>query len=130
MVEGHAQEASEEEMLGAIEVAKKPIAEICALIVKLRELAGKDKLPLSPLKVELQKTAEIRAYAHERLSKALFTKVKQERYAAVRRRDRGYARPSSQTSLSTTSRRSSSPRSWRTCSTGSCAAVSSTRASA
>ena len=48
MVEGHAQEASEEEMLGAIEVAKKPIADICALIVQLRDLAGKEKLPLSP----------------------------------------------------------------------------------
>jgi polyribonucleotide nucleotidyltransferase len=83
MVEGHAEEASEEEMLGAIEVAKKPIAEICALIVKLRELAGKDKLPLSPLKVELKKAADIRAHAHALLSKALFTKVKQERYAAV-----------------------------------------------
>jgi len=83
MVEGHAQEASEEEMLGAIEVAKKPISDICALIVKLRELAGKEKLPLSPLKVELQKASEIRAYAHALLSKALFTKIKQERYAAV-----------------------------------------------
>ena len=84
MVEGHAEEASEEEMLGAIEVAKKPIAEICGLIVKLRELAGKEKLPLSPLKAELQRAAEIRAYAQALLSKALFTRVKQERYAAVR----------------------------------------------
>jgi polyribonucleotide nucleotidyltransferase len=83
MVEGHAAEASEEEMLGAIEVAKKPIADICALIVKLRELAGKDKLPLSPVKAELQKAAEIRAYAQALLSKAVFTKVKQERHAAV-----------------------------------------------
>jgi polyribonucleotide nucleotidyltransferase len=83
MVEGHAEEASEEEMLGAIEVAKKPIADICALIVKLRELAGKDKLPLAPLKVELQREAEIRAFAQGLLERALFTKVKQERYAAV-----------------------------------------------
>jgi polyribonucleotide nucleotidyltransferase len=84
MVEGHAEEASEEDMLGAIEVAKKPIAEICGLIVRLRELAGKEKLPLSPLKVELQRSAEIRAYAQPLLLSALFTKVKQERYAAVR----------------------------------------------
>jgi polyribonucleotide nucleotidyltransferase len=83
MVEGDAEEASEEEMLAAIEVAKKPIGEICALIVKLRELAGKDKLPVVAQKVELQKASEIRAFAHELLSKALFTKVKQERYAAV-----------------------------------------------
>jgi polyribonucleotide nucleotidyltransferase len=83
MVEGHAAEASEEEMLGAIEVAKKPISDICALIVKLRELAGKDKLPVVPQKVELQKAAEIRAYAQALLSKAVFTRVKQERHAAV-----------------------------------------------
>jgi polyribonucleotide nucleotidyltransferase len=83
MVEGDAEEASEEEMLQAIEVAKKPISEICDLIVRLRELAGKPKLPLAPLKVELLKAAEIRSFAHALLSKALFTKVKQERYAAV-----------------------------------------------
>jgi polyribonucleotide nucleotidyltransferase len=83
MVEGDAEEASEEEMLGAIEVSKKPIAEICAVICELRKLAGKDKLPLAPLKTVLNRKDEIRAYGHELLSKALFTKVKQERQAAV-----------------------------------------------
>jgi polyribonucleotide nucleotidyltransferase len=83
MVEGDAEEASEEEMLGAIEVAKKPISDICALIVKLRELAGKEKLALAPVKIQLQREAEIRAFAESLLSKALFTKIKQERYAAV-----------------------------------------------
>jgi polyribonucleotide nucleotidyltransferase len=83
MVEGDAEEASEEEMLGAIEVAKKPIAEICALICELRKIAGKEKLPLAPLKVELNRKAEIEAYGRELLSKALFTKVKQERQNAV-----------------------------------------------
>jgi polyribonucleotide nucleotidyltransferase len=83
MVEGHADEASEEEMLQAIEVAKKPISEICGLIVKLRELAGKDKLPLAPLKEVLKDEAGIRDFAKGLLEKALFTKVKHERYAAV-----------------------------------------------
>ncbi len=83
MVEGDAEEASEEEMLGAIEVAKKPISDICALIVELAKLAGKAKLPLAPLKVELKRKDEIKAYAHGLLSKSLFTKVKHERYAAV-----------------------------------------------
>ncbi len=83
MVEGHASEASEEEMLKAIETAKKPIAEICALILKLRELAGKDKLPLAPLKIVLNRKAEIEAYARGLLQSALFTKVKHERAAAV-----------------------------------------------
>ncbi len=84
MVEGHADEASEEEMLQAIEIAKKPIADICVLIVKLGELAGKEKLSLAPLRADLNRKDEIRAYAHPLLSKALFTKIKQERGAAVR----------------------------------------------
>ena len=84
MVEGGSQEVSEEEMIGAIECAKDPIARICAAIEELRRLAGKEKLPLAPLKVNLNKEEEIRAYASGRLSNALFTKVKQERYKAVR----------------------------------------------
>ena len=84
MVEGGSQEVSEEEMIGAIECAKDPIARICAAIEELRGLAGKEKLPLAPLKVSLAKEEEIRAYASSRLSAALFTKVKQERYKAVR----------------------------------------------
>jgi len=83
MVEGHAEEASEEEMLGAIEVAKKPIAEICHLIDELRGLCGKPKLPLAPSKDALQNEAEIRACAQPLLEKALFTKEKLARYAAV-----------------------------------------------
>jgi len=84
MVEGGSQEVSEEEMIAAIEAAKDPIARICAAIVELRALAGKEKLPLAPLKVRLNKEAEISAFAQERLSVALFTKVKQERGKAVR----------------------------------------------
>jgi polyribonucleotide nucleotidyltransferase len=83
MVEGHADEASEEEMLQAIEVAKKPISDLCALIVKLRELAGKAKLPLAPLKAALDGEEAIRSFAKGLLEKALFTKIKHERYAAV-----------------------------------------------
>ena len=83
MVEGGADEVSEELMLGAIEAAKKPIGDICALIEKMREETGKPKLPFAPLKVELGRRSEIDAFARQRLSVALFTKVKGERYAAV-----------------------------------------------
>ena len=83
MVEGGADEVSEELMLGAIEAAKKPIGDICALIEKMREETGKPKLPFAPLKVELGRRPEIDAFARQRLSVALFTKVKGERYAAV-----------------------------------------------
>jgi polyribonucleotide nucleotidyltransferase len=83
MVEGGADEVSEDLMLGAIEAARKPIAEICDMIRKMRDAIGKPKLPLSPLKVELVRKAEIAAYAKGLVEKAIFTKVKHERYAAV-----------------------------------------------
>ena len=84
MVEGGSQEVSEEEMIGAIECAKDPIARLCAAIEELRTLAGKEKLPLAPLKVKLNREEEIRAFAADRLQAALFTKIKQDRYKAVR----------------------------------------------
>ncbi len=83
MVEGGSHEVSEEEMIAAIECAKEPISRLCAAIEELRALAGKEKLPLAPLTITLNRADEIRAYAHEKLSKALFTKVKQERGKAV-----------------------------------------------
>ncbi len=83
MVEGGSHEATEEEMIQAIETAKAPIASICATIEELRKIAGKEKLGMAPLLVELNNKDEIRAYAHELLSKALFTKIKQERGKAV-----------------------------------------------
>jgi polyribonucleotide nucleotidyltransferase len=83
MVEGGADEVSEEMMIGAIEAAKKPIAEICGVIRAMRDAIGKPKLALAPLRVELVRKSEIESFAKERLSRALFTKVKQERYAAV-----------------------------------------------
>ncbi|MDX9826437.1 MAG: polyribonucleotide nucleotidyltransferase [Spirochaetia bacterium] len=84
MVEGGSKEVTEAEMIGAIECAREPIAAICAAIEELRSLAGKEKLPLAPLKATLENAEAIRAFAFERLSKALFTKVKQERGQAVR----------------------------------------------
>jgi polyribonucleotide nucleotidyltransferase len=83
MVEGGADEVSEELMLGAIEAARKPITDICTLIRGMRDAIGKEKLPMAPLKAELGRKSEIASFAHDRLAKALFTKVKQERYAAV-----------------------------------------------
>jgi len=83
MVEGDSDEVSESEMIGAIEASKGPIAAMCKKIEELRALAGKQKLPLSPLKVKLNREAEIRDFAQGLLQKALFTKVKQERGAAI-----------------------------------------------
>ena len=49
MVEGHAAEASEEEMLQAIEIAKKPISEICALINQAPRARRQAQAPPRPL---------------------------------------------------------------------------------
>ncbi len=84
MVEGGSLEVTEEEMIAAIECARGPIATICAAIEELRAKAGKEKLALAPLKATLTRADKIRAFAHERLSTALFTKIKHERGAAVR----------------------------------------------
>jgi polyribonucleotide nucleotidyltransferase len=83
MVEGGADEVSEEMMLGAIDAARKPIADICGVISAMRDAIGKPKRALAPLKAELAKKSEIHAFAKERIAKAIFTKVKHERYAAV-----------------------------------------------
>jgi len=83
MVEGGSREASEEEMIQAIEMAKEPISQICSTIEELKRIAGKEKLALAPLYIELNKKDEIRECAYELLSKALFTKIKQERAKAV-----------------------------------------------
>jgi polyribonucleotide nucleotidyltransferase len=83
MVEGDSEEVSEAEMIGAIEAARGPIAEVCKKINELAASIGKPKLPLSPLKIKLNRADEIRSYAHGLLKKALFTKIKQERYEAI-----------------------------------------------
>ncbi len=83
MVEGGAKGVSEELMLAAIEKAKKPIADLCQLQLKLRELAGKPKLPMAATTVELKVKDEIRAFCFDRLKQACFVKGKMERYAAI-----------------------------------------------
>jgi polyribonucleotide nucleotidyltransferase len=83
MVEGGAKGVSEELMLAAIEKAKQPIAELCAVQRKLREMAGKEKLPLAPSQVQLARKDEIRAACFDKLSEACFVKGKHERGAAI-----------------------------------------------
>ncbi len=79
MVEGGAHEVSEEVMLGALDKASEFIKVICKLQDELRAKVGKEKLPLSPLKVELANRDAIHSAAYPRLSEALFVKGKFER---------------------------------------------------
>ena len=63
MVEGGANEAGEDVMLGALEKAQDFIREMCILQEELQKLAGKDKLPLAPLDVKLENAEAIEAEA-------------------------------------------------------------------
>lgn len=84
MVEGGAHEVDEDLMIAALEKARIFITELCVLQEKLREIAGKEKLPLTTSKVELLNAAAIRESAYPRLQVALFVKGKQERGDAIK----------------------------------------------
>jgi len=84
MVEGGAKEVSEELMIQALDKAHAMIKEFCALQEKLRELAGKPKLPLTPLPYSLENMDAIRAAAFPKLQTACFLPTKQERHEGIK----------------------------------------------
>lgn len=84
MVEGGAKEVQEEVMLGAIAAAQPVITEICKAQEKMRELCGKEKLPLMKIEAEdLTWLEPIREYAYPLVKEASFVKGKQNRYKAL-----------------------------------------------
>ena len=83
MVEGGADEVSEDLMISALEKAHAMIIELCGLQEKLRELAGKEKLPLVEAAALLENKDAIRSAAYPRLESACFLKGKQERRDAI-----------------------------------------------
>ena len=83
MVEGGANEVSEDVMLGALEKAQGFIAGMCELQEELVKLAGKEKLPLAPLNVTLENAEEIKALAIPLMREACFQKGKMARSKAV-----------------------------------------------
>ena len=84
MVEGGAKEVSEDLMIEALEKARQVIIQFCQLQDKLRELAGKPKLPLTELSHSLENKDAIRSEAWPRLESACFLKSKQERHDAIK----------------------------------------------
>jgi polyribonucleotide nucleotidyltransferase len=84
MVEGGASEVGEDLMIAALEKAHRVIVELCLLQEKLRELAGKEKLPLTEAAAVLANREAIRSAAYHRLSEACFIKTKQGRHEAIR----------------------------------------------
>jgi polyribonucleotide nucleotidyltransferase len=91
MVEGGAKEVSEELMVEALEKARQVIIELCGLQEKLRDLAGKPKLPLAGQSYRLENAEAIRSAAYPRLEEACFFKGKQERREAIGRVRSGIA---------------------------------------
>ncbi len=79
MVEGGANEVSEEVMLTALEKAHEVIKDLCRLQEDLAKLAGKEKLPLAPLEIELENKKAIYDEAYPLLSKTLYLATKFER---------------------------------------------------
>ena len=84
MVEGGAKEVSEELMIEALEKAHAMIKEFCALQEKLRELAGKEKLPLTAPSYSLENADAIRSAAYPRLEQACFLPTKHERHDGIK----------------------------------------------
>ncbi len=79
MVEGGANEVSEEVMLTALEKAHGMIKELCKLQEDLCSLAGKEKLALAPLEAKLENKQAIYEEAYPLLSKTLYLATKAER---------------------------------------------------
>jgi polyribonucleotide nucleotidyltransferase len=84
MVEGGAHEVGEEIMVQALERAHEIIIELCDLQEKLRELAGKEKLPLAVDSHELENKDAIYGEAYPQLEKACFEPTKEKRYDAAK----------------------------------------------
>ena len=84
MVEGGAKEVSEKEMLDAIAAAQPVITRICEAQMQMREIAGKEKLPLMEIvEADTSWMDELKEYAYPLIKEASFVKGKANRYAAL-----------------------------------------------
>ena len=84
MVEGGANEVSEELMLKAISRGEEVIKDICRALLELKEKVGKEKLPIEGREETLDENNEIRSFAEPLLKEAIFIKGKFNRYAAIK----------------------------------------------
>ncbi len=85
MVEGGANEVSEEVMLEALDKAHESIKGLCQLQEQLRELCGKEKLPFTHFDAVLQNRDAIYKESYEALSIALYLPSKMERADAAKK---------------------------------------------
>jgi len=83
MVEAGAKEATEEEMIGALDAAHKAIKQIVAVIEDLRKAVGKKKKVVTAKTIDAAFTKEVEAKAYEPLAAAMRIKDKLENYGTV-----------------------------------------------
>jgi polyribonucleotide nucleotidyltransferase len=83
MVEGGAKEVSEELMLKAIDRAEKEIFELCKVQKALAEMAGKEKIEVTPQDEELENRQEIWDWVYPKMQEACFVKGKHSRSHAI-----------------------------------------------
>ncbi|MBQ7611512.1 MAG: polyribonucleotide nucleotidyltransferase [Spirochaetaceae bacterium] len=84
MVEGGANEVSEEVMLQALDTAHAAIKELCQVQETLREKCGKQKLPLTTFDVELQHRDLIAEEARPEIEKSFYLPSKIQRSEALK----------------------------------------------
>jgi len=83
MVEGGAEEASEEEMLAAISFAHQEMQGVLAAQESLRKSVGKPKIEVQAPVVDEELAGKVKKELGDRLQKAVTIPTKQERYAAL-----------------------------------------------
>lgn len=84
MVEGGAEQVSEDLLIEAIEMARPTIIELCRAQIELRLAAGKEKLPIPASDDSFAPAEEIRAFSYAKLEEACFVKGKMERGGAIK----------------------------------------------
>lgn len=83
MVEGEANELSEDKMLEALEFGHEHIKKICAGIEELRERVGVEKMAFEPRVILEEVITDVQALASDRLREAIGIVDKQERQDAL-----------------------------------------------
>ncbi len=83
MVEGAAEEASEELMLEAMDFGREAVRDVLDLQIRLREACGKAKIDFEVKENNAEIFEATQSYLKDKVRAAMTVKVKHERYAAV-----------------------------------------------
>ncbi len=84
MVEGGADQVTEEVIIEAIEKAFVTIKQLCSIQIELARKAGKEKQLIPEKKPEIAAAADIRSWGYDKLAEACFVKGKHVRAKAIK----------------------------------------------